>query len=114
VQKGLDFQLVAPSSLAGLPQGEVRSIEVDGRDAVLTTYGKGLGGIAVIESASEPGGEKGGSGPEGGLSLPKIPLDLRRGHCPCSRDLRAISSGRGPDPSRKADPFHIVPDRQPL
>ena len=36
---------------------EARSaaIEVDGKTAALVTYGKGLGGIAVIESKSEPG-----------------------------------------------------------
>ncbi len=78
VQQGLGFPLVAPSSLAGLPQGEVRSIEVDGRTAALATYGKGLGGIAVIESASEPGGET-GSGSEGGLSLPKVSIDGAQG-----------------------------------
>ena len=74
VQKKLDFQLVAPSSLAGLPQGEVRSIEVDGKTAALATYGSGLGGIAVIESASEPG-EESGSASEGGLSLPKVSIN---------------------------------------
>lgn len=74
VQRSLDFQLVAPDSLVGLPRGEVRGIEVDGKTAALTTYGKGLGGIAVIESASEPGGEN-GSGSEGGLSLPKVSIN---------------------------------------
>lgn len=74
VQKSLNFQLVAPGSLAGLPQGEVRGIEVDGKTAALTTYGKGLGGIAVIESASEPD-EEAGSGSEGGLSLPKVSIN---------------------------------------
>lgn len=74
VQKGLDFQLVAPDSLAGLPRAEVRSIEIDGKTAALATYGKGLGGIAVLESASEPGGET-GSSDEGGLSLPKVSIN---------------------------------------
>lgn len=74
VQKSLDFQLVAPQSLAGLPQGEVRGIEVDGKSAALATYGKGLGAVAVIESASEPG-EAGAPGPEGGLSLPKVSIN---------------------------------------
>jgi outer membrane lipoprotein-sorting protein len=74
VQKGLDFTLVAPDSLAGLPQGEVRSIEIDGKTAALATYGKGLGGIAVLESASEPGAEP-GSSDEGGLSLPKVSIN---------------------------------------
>jgi outer membrane lipoprotein-sorting protein len=78
VQQGLGFPLVAPSSLAGLPQGEVRSIEIDGKTAALVTYGKGLGGIAVIESASEPG-EETGSGSEGGLSLPKVSIDGAQG-----------------------------------
>jgi outer membrane lipoprotein-sorting protein len=79
VQRSLDFQLVAPSSLAGLPQGEVRGIEVDGKTAALATYGKGLGGIAVIETASEPGEESGSSSEEGGLSLPKVSINGAQG-----------------------------------
>lgn len=78
VQQGLGFPLVAPASLAGLPQGEVRSIEIDGKTAALATYGKGLGGIAVIESASEPG-EETGSSSEGGLSLPKVSINGAQG-----------------------------------
>jgi outer membrane lipoprotein-sorting protein len=65
------FPLAAPPSLAGLPQGQVRAIEVDGHTAALVTYGKGLGGIAVIESKSGP--EAGTPiGGEGGPSLPKV------------------------------------------
>jgi outer membrane lipoprotein-sorting protein len=79
VQQGLGFPLVAPSSLAGLPRGEVRSIEIDGKTAALVTYGKGLGGIAVIESASEPGEETGTASSEGGLSLPKVSIDGAQG-----------------------------------
>lgn len=78
VQKSLDFQLVAPESLAGLPPGEVRSIEVDGKSAALATYGKGLGGIAVIESATQPG-NAGATTPEGGLSLPKVSINGAQG-----------------------------------
>ncbi len=73
VQKQLDFQLVAPDSLAGLPRGEIRGIEVDGHSAALATYGEGLGGIAVIESAAQPGEAAGGSSSEG-LSLPKVSI----------------------------------------
>ena len=52
VQKSLDFPLDrAGDRWPGLPRNEVRSIEVDGQTAALATYGKGLGGIAVIESA---------------------------------------------------------------
>jgi hypothetical protein len=78
VGKSLDFPLTAPDTLAGLPRGQVRSIEVDGKSAALVTYGKGLGGIAVVESRSEPaqGGE---SGEEGGLSLPKVSIDGAQG-----------------------------------
>ncbi len=75
VQKSLDFQLVAPDSLAGLPRGEVRGIEVDGHTAALATYGKGLGGIAVIESRSEPGASGEAASEEGGLSLPKVSVN---------------------------------------
>jgi outer membrane lipoprotein-sorting protein len=78
VQKGLGFTLVAPDSLVGLPRGEVRSIEIDGKTAALATYGKGLGGIAVLESASEPGAES-GSSDEGGLSLPKVSINGAQG-----------------------------------
>lgn len=78
VQKALDFQLVAPGSLAGLPRAEVRGIEIDGKTAALATYGKGLGGIAVLESASEPGAET-GSSDEGGLSLPKVSINGAQG-----------------------------------
>ncbi|MFN8163401.1 MAG: hypothetical protein U0R26_06135 [Solirubrobacterales bacterium] len=78
VQKALHFPLTAPESLAGLPQAEVRGIEVDGESAALVTYGKGLGGIAVIESASEPG-KSGGGSTDGGLSLPKVSINGAQG-----------------------------------
>jgi outer membrane lipoprotein-sorting protein len=73
VEGAVDFQLDAPATLAGLPQNEVRAIEVDGHSAALATYGEGLGGIAVIESASEPG--KGGETATGGVSLPKVSIN---------------------------------------
>ncbi|HET8567242.1 MAG TPA: hypothetical protein VFL77_12320 [Solirubrobacterales bacterium] len=77
VEKSLGFPLTAPDALAGLPRDEVRGIEVDGRSAALVTYGKGLGGIAVIETASEPGGGK--STEAGGLSLPKVSINGAQG-----------------------------------
>lgn len=75
VQRSVDFQLDAPASLAGLPRAGVSGIEVEGETAALATYGKGLGGIAVIESKSEPG--EGGESAESaeGLSLPKISIN---------------------------------------
>jgi outer membrane lipoprotein-sorting protein len=77
VEKSLGFPLTAPDTLAGLPRDEIRGIEVDGHSAALITYGRGLGGIAVIETASEPGGGKGTE--EGGLSLPKVSIDGAQG-----------------------------------
>jgi outer membrane lipoprotein-sorting protein len=71
VGAAVDFPLAAPQSLAGLPQSQVRAIEVDGKTAALVTYGKGLGGIAVIESKGEPAGEE-ASGGDSGLGLPKV------------------------------------------
>jgi outer membrane lipoprotein-sorting protein len=72
VAAAVGFPLAAPQSLAGLPQSEVSAIEVDGHTAALVTYGKGLGGIAVIESKSEPAGEGASGGGEGELGLPKV------------------------------------------
>jgi len=77
VSAAVDFQLDAPSSLAGLPQNEVRAIEVDGKSAALATYGEGLGGIAVIESKSEPG--QGQEEAPGGVSLPKVSINGTQG-----------------------------------
>jgi outer membrane lipoprotein-sorting protein len=72
VSKAVDFPLTAPQSLAGLPLAEVRAIEVGGDTAALATYGKGLGGIAVIESKSSPEGK--GSMGGGELGLPKVAI----------------------------------------
>jgi outer membrane lipoprotein-sorting protein len=75
VSRAVDFPLAAPQSIAGLPRTEVRAIEVDGHTAALVTYGKGLGGIAVIESKASSGGEAGGSKDGGSeFSLPKVTI----------------------------------------
>jgi outer membrane lipoprotein-sorting protein len=75
VQGSVDFPLDAPATLAGLPRADVSGIEVEGKTAALATYGKGLGGIAVIESKAEPG--EGGESAESseGLSLPKVSIN---------------------------------------
>src|SRR5439155_204165 len=61
-----------------LPRQDVRLVELDGTPSALVTYGRGLGGIAVLESpaqaqpqAQAQGGRDGG----GGLSLPKISIN---------------------------------------
>jgi outer membrane lipoprotein-sorting protein len=72
VEGAVDFPLAAPQSLAGLPQSEVQAIEVDGHTAALITYGKGLGGIAVIESKSDPQKAAKQEGGSEELGLPKV------------------------------------------
>lgn len=74
VSAAVDFPLAAPDSLAGLPRSEVRAIEVDGHTAALVTYGKGLGGIAVLESKSDAGKQASPEGGEEELSLPKVAI----------------------------------------
>jgi outer membrane lipoprotein-sorting protein len=74
VADAVDFDLVAPDSLAGLPRNEVRAIAVDGKSAALVGYGEGLGGILVIEAKSEPGEEPEEAGsPE--FELPKVQIN---------------------------------------
>ena len=72
VGAAVDFELTAPKSLAGLPRTAVRGIEVDGKQAALVTYGEGLGGIAVIQSASEPERSAEVAEEGEGLTLPKV------------------------------------------
>lgn len=78
VQKQIDFRLVAPDSLAGLPRGEVRGITIGNHAAALVTYGKGLGGVAVIESGSEPGTSTAPAA-NAGVSLPKVSINGTQG-----------------------------------
>jgi outer membrane lipoprotein-sorting protein len=72
VAAAVGFELDVPDSLAGLPRSEVRGIEVDGETAALATYGEGLGGIAVIESKTEPGA--GDESAPGDFALPKVSI----------------------------------------
>jgi outer membrane lipoprotein-sorting protein len=52
-KKKLPFRVSAPSTLAGLKRHEVRTIEWKGQPAALVTYGRDLGGIAVVERTAE-------------------------------------------------------------
>ena len=76
VQQQTSFQIGAPQSLAGLPQGEVRLIS-SGKDAgALVTYGEGLGGIAVVELPADSGNSSNGSSAESGrLKLPSVSVN---------------------------------------
>lgn len=49
----LPFKLSAPNTLAGLPRHGVRLLNWKGSPAALVTYGRNLGGIAVIEQSAD-------------------------------------------------------------
>jgi outer membrane lipoprotein-sorting protein len=74
VQAKVPFKVVAPDQLVGLNRRGVRLIDHGGSPGALVTYGQGLGGIAVIQTAAEPG-KNGAAGMPGGLSLPKISIN---------------------------------------
>ena len=73
-QAALPFALDAPDSLAGMARGGVEGAQLDGHAGALITYGQGLGGIAVVESAAKSGAQSSEeeSGPLG--ELPKVAL----------------------------------------
>jgi outer membrane lipoprotein-sorting protein len=79
VQKELSFPLADPATLDGLPQREVRLASVNSSKASLVLYGKGLGGIAVLE---QPVKQSGGKSTANGLlgSLPTVSIDGATGH----------------------------------
>ena len=74
VQAKVPFKVVAPDQLVGLKRQGVRLIDHGGTPGALVTYGQGLGGIAVIQTAAEPG-KNGTAGIPGGPSLPKISIN---------------------------------------
>jgi hypothetical protein len=74
VQAQVPFKVVAPDQLVGLKRQEVRLIDHGGTPGALVTYGQGLGGIAVVQTAAEPG-KNGTAGVPGGSSLPKISIN---------------------------------------
>lgn len=73
VQAHVAFDLSAPTSLAGMARDRVWLVS-GGEDAgALLTYGKGLGGIAVLELPVSGNGS--GAGEDGGLRLPSVPIE---------------------------------------
>jgi hypothetical protein len=74
VQAKVPFTVVAPDRLVGLGRQEVRLVDIGGSPGALVTYGRGLGGIAVLQTAA-PADKGGGAGKPGGLSLPKISIN---------------------------------------
>jgi outer membrane lipoprotein-sorting protein len=57
VQAAVPFTVDAPATLAGMSQGEVRLVELNGHPSALIVYGRGLGGIAVLEGQAKAGEE---------------------------------------------------------
>jgi hypothetical protein len=74
VRAKVPFKIAAPDALVGLQRQEVRLVDVGGHPGALVTYGQGLGGIAVLQSAADPT-DKSSAGAPGGLSLPKISIN---------------------------------------
>ena len=74
VQRQTSFPLSAPPSLAGMERDQVRLVS-SGRDAgALVTYGKGLGGIAVLQLPAKQADSTEGD-ETGGLQLPSVAID---------------------------------------
>ncbi|MBS1869348.1 MAG: hypothetical protein JSS99_06760 [Actinobacteria bacterium] len=84
VQAALPFKLSAPDRLAGLPRQQVWLAGHGKQPTAVVTYGRGLGGIAVVEHAAKPGeqplGGAGAGGRDHGLQLPTINIDGASGH----------------------------------
>ena len=75
VGKAVPFRLSAPATLIGLPRHEVRLLDSkDGDASALVTYGRDLGGIAVLEQPADPA-KAGGGGDQGGPQLPEISIN---------------------------------------
>jgi outer membrane lipoprotein-sorting protein len=69
VQAAADFPVVAPPTLVGLP---LRDVRLTGGDTAIALYGRGLGGIVLVERKADASG-----GQVGGMlsSLPSVSLD---------------------------------------
>lgn len=72
VRSRVSFPLSAPPSLAGMARSEVRLVSGGGDAGALVTYGRGLGGIAVLEL---PAKQEGAREESGGLQLPSVAID---------------------------------------
>jgi outer membrane lipoprotein-sorting protein len=73
VQRRTSFKVSAPPNLAGMARSEVRLVSSGSDAGALVTYGKGLGGIAVLELPAKGTGS--GGAETGGLQLPGVQID---------------------------------------
>jgi len=78
VQRALPFSVSAPGTLSGLARSQVRLLDLDGHPAALVTYGRDLGGIAVLEQAAGSPGPT-ARGDNGGLDLPSVSIGAATG-----------------------------------
>ena len=79
VQSKLDFKLVAPDALAGLPRQNVRLVQHENSAGAVAVYGKGLGAIVVLQNKAgtkqnQPLGGGGGGG-DHSLRLPQVNIN---------------------------------------
>jgi hypothetical protein len=79
---GTSFTVNAPPTLAGSPRSGNRKVDFKGHAARLVTYGSGLGGIAVLESAHDRSAPDPAGTPakhhdeeQPGLSLPTVTIN---------------------------------------
>ena len=73
VQRQTSFPLSAPPSLADMGRDQVRLVSSGSDAGALVTYGRGLGGIAVLELPAKAGGGEGSK--DNGLQLPSVTID---------------------------------------
>jgi outer membrane lipoprotein-sorting protein len=80
VQQHISFHLAAPASLVGLPQQQVRLVSSGASSGALVTYGKGLGGLAVLELPSDSTARPATNGSGLNGSLPSVSIGGATGH----------------------------------
>ncbi|HET8755512.1 MAG TPA: DUF2092 domain-containing protein [Solirubrobacteraceae bacterium] len=69
VGRRLDFELSAPAELAGLPRTGVRLVRMGSENGALSTYGRGLGAIVVLQHKSDTPPK------DDALDLPQVNID---------------------------------------
>jgi len=81
VQAAVPFTLAAPDQLAGLPRHDAWLAGHGSNPAAVVTYGRGLGGIVVVERKARAGEAPLGSGSgRGSLRLPQINVNGATGN----------------------------------
>ena len=81
VAQHTSFRPSAPASLAGMSRNGVHLVGHGRRTGALVTYGRGLGGIAVLELPAKAGSSKSSSagGRRHGLELPAVAVNGAKG-----------------------------------